>query len=354
MNPQAEIGGQSILAVHPGALGDVVLFGRLLSRLGGQVTLVAGGQKGGLLHGLGVVSRALDFDALPMHEVFADTPLAECKLPGLFGAHDRLISCFAGGPRGRPVVREPERPVVRELERPALRELEGQKAELRLAGMCGAADAAFLPVRPPEDFQGHLLDLWADLLDPNGACGLPAACGPAARQAGLAEAAAWPVPDAWAQEAHRLLAEIGIDPSRPYALLHPGSGSPAKCWPPARFRALARAITTDLPVAFVIGPVECDRWGEQAARSLCGRFPVLDRPPLPLLAAALAGAKLYVGNDSGVSHLAAGVGAPALTIFGPTNPQHFAPIGPAARTLARQSLAAITAADALQALGDFR
>ena len=63
-----------ILAIHSGALGDVVLFGQLLGRLGGRVTLLAGGEKSRLLAGMGVVNRALDFAALPMHEAFSDAP----------------------------------------------------------------------------------------------------------------------------------------------------------------------------------------------------------------------------------------------------------------------------------------
>ncbi len=67
--------GSTIIAIHPGALGDCILFGRLLWHLNAAVTLVAGGAKGRLLTGMGAVDRALDFDALPMHEVFSDTPL---------------------------------------------------------------------------------------------------------------------------------------------------------------------------------------------------------------------------------------------------------------------------------------
>jgi len=312
MNAQGESRHpQSILAVHPGALGDVVMFGHLLAGLGGRTTLVAGGETGRLLHGLGVAARALDFDAMPMHEVFSDTPLRECELPGLFGEHDRLVSCFGAASPSAP-----------------------GKPELRLAGMCASASAEFLPVRPPADFSGHLLDLWRHLL------GLPA---------GPAQPDPWPVPDQWTGQANRLLTGAGIDPSRPYALLHPGSGSLDKCWPAARFQALARAIAVDTQAAFVIGPVECGRFGDQEARSLSGRFGALVCPPLGPLAAAMAGAKLYVGNDSGVSHLAAAVGAPTLALFGPTCPQHFAPIGPAAQTLARPHITDISVPAALAA-----
>jgi ADP-heptose:LPS heptosyltransferase len=54
---------------------------------------------------------------------------------------------------------------------------------------------------------------------------------------------------------------------------------------------------------------------------------VLRDLPLPQLAAKLAAAALYIGNDSGVTHLAAAAGAPTIALFGPTDPATWAPIG---------------------------
>jgi len=315
MNPQSATRNSqsSILAVHPGALGDVILFGHLLGRLHGTVTLVAGGEKGKLLEGLGVVDRALEFDALPIHEVFTDTPLEQCRCPAMLGEHDRLISCFAGSDRS---------------------------AELRLAAMCAAGSAAFLPTRPPPGSDAHLLELWADLLGvdlPTGRQSPP-----------------WAVPEAWKQDARGALREAGIDPSRSYAAIHPGSGSPDKCWDLDRFVALGRRLGRTVPAVFLLGPVERERWGRGACEAVGAEFPTLLCPPLTVLAAALAAAKCYVGNDSGVSHLAATVGTPALVIFGPTSPRHFAPVGKTVRTLAADSLEEISVAHALDRLGEWR
>jgi len=55
--------------------------------------------------------------------------------------------------------------------------------------------------------------------------------------------------------------------------------------------------------------------------------------PLPLLAAILSRCRLYVGNDSGVTHLAAAVGVPTVAIFGPTDPDVWAPRGPGVRVV---------------------
>lgn len=300
--------GSTILAVHSGALGDCILFGHLLSQLDGLLTLVAGGTKGRLLAGVGVVGRTLDFEALPMGEVFSDVPPAECKLPELLGSHERLLSCFAAGNR---------------------------LAEQRLAAMCKAETAAFLPTRPPAHTAGHLLKLWADML------GLDA--GP------LARPPAWGVPDAWRLVAARKLQELNIDPQAGYLVVHPGAGAAEKCWPLERYAELGERVRQ---VLFVIGPVEADRWPAERIRLLEEKFTVLSCPELGLLAGVLAGGSAFVGNDGGAAHLSAAVGAPTLTLFGPSRAEHFAPRGRAVRILAAEPIETITTNEVLEALQD--
>ena len=289
----------TILAVHSGALGDVVLFGRLLGALGGRVTLVAGGGKGGLLAGLGAVERWLDFDALPMHEVFCDTPVDSCALPRLVGRHDRLVSCFAAGQR---------------------------PAELRLAAMCGSADAAFLPVRPGDGAEAHLLDVWCDMLGIDGVDERP-----------------WRVAPGWRDEAAEMLAALGIEAENGYAVIHPGAGAPEKCWPVGNFVALARRIGRC--AVFVLGPVEADRWAPETIEQLRQEVSLVVCPPLTALAGMLGGADAFVGNDSGVSHLAAAVGAPTVALFGPTRPEQFRPRGERVIVLAAEPISHISVSE---------
>ena len=97
-----------------------------------------------------------------------------------------------------------------------------------------------------------------------------------------------------------------------YAVIHPFSGSPRKNWPLPRFRELADRL--DMPVRWCAGPEEKL---ENAVRfdDLYG------------LAEWLANARLYIGNDSGITHLAAAVGTPVVAIFGPTDPAIWGPRG---------------------------
>lgn len=111
-----------------------------------------------------------------------------------------------------------------------------------------------------------------------------------------------------------------------FAVIQPFSGSAKKNWPIENFRRLAANLERVMPVYWCSGP---------------------DDPPLPNavriddlyeLACWLARAQLYIGNDSGITHLAAAVGTPVLALFGPTDPTVWAPRGDNVR-VARFSIA---------------
>jgi len=105
---------------------------------------------------------------------------------------------------------------------------------------------------------------------------------------------------------------------REFIAIHPFSGSPRKNWPLDRYQELARQM--DCPVQWCAGPEE----------QLEGAVRILD---LYDLACWLATARLYIGNDSGITHLAAAVGVPVVAIFGPTDPAVWAPRGEQVRVI---------------------
>jgi len=110
-------------------------------------------------------------------------------------------------------------------------------------------------------------------------------------------------------------------------VIHPGSGSPSKNWPVDRFAAVARQLTWSGPVAWLVGPAE-EECGIAAAvaRAAIGAW-LWRNLPLPELADRLFGACLFVGNDSGVAHLAAAVGCRVVVLFGASDPVVWAPRG---------------------------
>ncbi len=104
--------------------------------------------------------------------------------------------------------------------------------------------------------------------------------------------------------------------------LHPGSGSALKNWPIDRYMELAdRLRRQGLPIAWIRGPADVPFEVPSGDLSIV-------EPPLPILAAFLAGCRLFIGNDSGVAHLAAAVGCATLAIFGPSDPAIWSPRGP--------------------------
>jgi heptosyltransferase-3 len=104
-------------------------------------------------------------------------------------------------------------------------------------------------------------------------------------------------------------------PREDFAAIHPFSGSPKKNWPLEKFRELAARLERVMPVRWCSGPED---------PPLVGAVRIED---LYKLACWLARARLYIGNDSGITHLAAAVGTPVLALFGPSDPQVWAPRG---------------------------
>lgn len=119
----------------------------------------------------------------------------------------------------------------------------------------------------------------------------------------------------------------GFDGKRVVAI-HPGSGATSKNWPLERFVELAARLTARGAAVIVLeGEAEearRDRGEEPQWEPAVVRIAGLD---LIGVAALLAKCERYVGNDSGMSHLAALAGAPSTVIFGPTDPTMWAPSG---------------------------
>lgn len=106
-----------------------------------------------------------------------------------------------------------------------------------------------------------------------------------------------------------------------YAVIQPFSGSPRKNWPIQKFHRLAARLERVMPVRWCAGPDDPPLAG-------AARF-----DDLYDLACWIARARLYIGNDSGITHLAAAVGTPVLALFGPTDPAVWAPRGPHVRVV---------------------
>jgi ADP-heptose:LPS heptosyltransferase len=132
-----------------------------------------------------------------------------------------------------------------------------------------------------------------------------------------------PTLQATSEEREQAAAILGELP-RSFLAVHPGSGSPGKTWPAARFASLLDALGAE---RFLVVEGPADAEAAAALRARGGATTARDLPAR-VLGAALARAAAYVGNDSGVTHLAAACGAPTVALYGPTDPGVWSPVGP--------------------------
>jgi heptosyltransferase III len=141
-----------------------------------------------------------------------------------------------------------------------------------------------------------------------------------------------PLPVAWTAPEDRACAAALLPAGRPVIALGPTANWAPKTWPPERFAALFRALAAG-PVPGAIPAVFAGPGAEERALArpvlqlLPGAIDLCGTLSLPEAAACLARAALYLGNDSGLMHLAAATGTPTLGLFGPTPAAEYAPAG---------------------------
>ena len=129
----------------------------------------------------------------------------------------------------------------------------------------------------------------------------------------------------------QLLADAGVSAgARPLVGIHLGAAyGAAKLWPVNRVIELCARVRSAGGTPLLLGaPVDASVAGEVAAAT--GAPSLVGRDSPDLLPALLAEIDLLVSGDTGVSHLAAALGTPAIALFGPTDPALTAPRGPAA------------------------
>ena len=125
------------------------------------------------------------------------------------------------------------------------------------------------------------------------------------------------------------LAELGLPAHAPRVIIHPGSGTAIKQWAAEHWAAVADALAAErgVPVIFTGGDHELRLIEAISGQMAAPALSLAGETNLAQLAALYAGAALVLGPDSGPLHLAAAVGAPTVTLFGPADPAEFGPWG---------------------------
>lgn len=288
---------QEILIIHPGALGDILQAVPALTALGALeegTRLTFSGQihLGRLLAGAGVAARALPFDGLGLEALFAGEslpPSVQSRLAG-FG---RVVSWF--GARAEPFAER-----------------------LRSVVPDALIDLPVPEMGPPPTVWEHLLETLA-----------PWGVSAPTRFAPLSISAAW------RGEARGALSRLGRDPRQSLLVVHPGAGGKWKRWPAKASAQVIQRVARETGCQVLVhqGPADQDAVEEFTVALDLPLLRLLE-PPLHLLAAVLQEAGAYLGPDSGVSHLAAAVGAPAVILFPPATRDRWAPWSPTALPLA--------------------
>ena len=136
------------------------------------------------------------------------------------------------------------------------------------------------------------------------------------------------VSEALKAEGHKCLSHCKSG-TRPVALVHPGSGSRHKCVKPEIMLRVLEGLQGDgVEPLLLQGPAD-DEVIERLLLRLPRRPILLRGLSMRQLAGVLSQVELYLGHDSGVTHLAALLGTPTVALFGPTDPARWAPQGTA-------------------------
>ena len=280
---------RNILVFHQGALGDFVVTWPLalgLARVFAQsrVYYVTGGQKGAL------AEKVLRVDAADVeagwHHLFSSEP----RLPEAAGrllAGAQWVLSFVAGP--------------------------DDLWARNVRSLAPAANLVTISTAMPDDFAGHVTDYILGQLH-----GLP-------------------VVEAAMSQMLRSVRARGVGfprtPGGPI-VIHPGAGSGKKRWPAEQFLELVRQVSAaGESVEVLLGEVELEQWPADQVKRFKDVAPVRTPASLVELLDGVAGASAFVGNDSGPGHLAAILGIPTISIFGPKDPTRWMPIGPDVRVV---------------------
>jgi hypothetical protein len=265
----------------------------------------------GILPGRTCINRISSIDSIDLHRLFVE--------PKEFNLADRdpLIHAFAGYAWIVTFLGEP-----------------GSNFEQNLiftANCTHSTEVITLPLRPPDDFSGHLIDFYIEQF---------------IRQSGLSRQALdyssesdfIKVTSADILKGEELLKEIGFATDEKPIVIHPGSGASNKSWHIENFMAVARKlISGGNKVLFLAGPAEREKFNRETFNKIKGVARCLKDLSFSDVLRLLSCTKVFIGNDSGITHLAAMLGIRTIAVFGPTNPNMYGPIGPNVKVLAKNT-----------------
>lgn len=284
-----------ILVLHQGAIGDFLLTLSVLQPLRGSLhdaplTVIASAASARLCAGRSAVDHWISPESVRMHCLFSEKEPLDDRIKDLLRQATVIVNFLSDD-----------------------RALVHQRLVAESSGRVVSIDPRPTPTTIAS--RSHIARQWTDQI----------------RQAGLVLADPEPA---------RLKLESTTAPcpvTRRRVIIHPGSGGRAKCWPFERFMALTD-LFREWTLHWMLGPAECEpgdtRFTSLMARQGFRKAEWICEPDLHEAAKHIAAVDLYIGNDSGMSHLAAALGVPAVILFGPTDPQIWKPLSAQVKVVA--------------------
>lgn len=290
--------------IHPGAVGDCLLTLPLAAYMKKTLHLVRLDFIGKMdaiefYPGRTCVDRVRSLDSLPLHRLFED------ETAFVLDDKDRLLIAFEGYEQ-----------IVSFLGH---RHPHFENNLLFCVHSTHSADVVMLPLTPAAEDGRHVADFYVDLFRQEQQLEEPSV-----------QAAQTVVPFASDFAAgQELLEEAGVRTDRPVVIIQPGSGAREKCWPLQNFITTADLLKAQgIEAVFLLGPVEQERFEPEDLKQLSANGSVISNLELTQVMQILTQADAYLGNDSGISHLAAAMARPTVVLFGPaSNPVHYRPLG---------------------------
>jgi heptosyltransferase-3 len=298
------------LILQPGSIGDCILtlplvrFMKECLGLGG-VDILGHTEYIGIFPGRSLADGIRSIDSVDLHHLFAEARTFD--LPD----GDPLINAFADYAWIVTFLGEPN---------------SNFEQNLIFTANCSRSTAVVaLSMHPPQKCSGHIADFYIEQFAAESGMSLEA-------QRVSTDDILLRATEGDARRGRELLAESGIDFSEKIVMIQPGSGGVEKCWHLDNFLALADELGRQgKKVIFLLGPAELERFGQGAMAGLAASERCLMGLSLTEVVELLQCADSFIGNDSGITHLAAGLGVKTFAVFGPTDPEVYKPIGPTVR-----------------------
>ncbi|MBN1392149.1 MAG: hypothetical protein JW947_05030 [Sedimentisphaerales bacterium] len=301
--------------LQPGAIGDCVLTLPLAEfmkdRLGlGGADVLGHTEYIGIFPGRTCVDSVRSIDSLELHQLFTETDKFD------LADGDALINFFGNYAWIATFLGEPDSNFERNLIFTAncSRSSEVITLSLHPAPPRGG-------VKPPEKSSAHITDFYIQQFIAQS--GLSLQPWQVRKSKNLIKATKADI-----NKGKELLEEIDVAFCEKIVVVQPGSGGPHKCCHLDNFLAVSQELASkDIKVIFLLGPAEQERLSKTAVEKINDAAKCLTDLSLTQVLELLSCADAYLGNDSGITHLAAAMGVKTVAVFGPTNPQIYRPIG---------------------------